>query len=301
MEPGRCQLQSALRRSSQLGREVLERAQKRRVHWSMDDLSCREREPEESCVQKDEVKVQTEACQITQSSVPSDEALTQEEVSEIISSLGKAEAVTQEEIQEMPSSTDEVKLQGKVSAAALCTTAGDERLAQDRVFRKVLSSPARDEKAYHGTCIAGPSVVSDKVTGQVRVGRITAPSTTRDKMITWDGACGSAAHSGKAEWTDINEAFASVLQCMAHVTRQCKHYYKSVPLCERDKLEENHIRRYHMGPSTTRAPVKGIDELHIQVAPGSYAVTAKSRVSEREQIRVIHLGPDQTVDLTFNV
>ncbi|XP_078077397.1 A-kinase-interacting protein 1 isoform X2 [Mustelus asterias] len=185
MEPGRCQLQSALRRSSQLGREVLERAQKRRVHWSMDDLSCREREPEESCVQKDEVKVQTEACQITQSSVPSDEALTQEE--------------------------------------------------------------------------------------------------------------------GKAEWTDINEAFASVLQCMAHVTRQCKHYYKSVPLCERDKLEENHIRRYHMGPSTTRAPVKGIDELHIQVAPGSYAVTAKSRVSEREQIRVIHLGPDQTVDLTFNV
>ncbi|XP_078077398.1 A-kinase-interacting protein 1 isoform X3 [Mustelus asterias] len=160
MEPGRCQLQSALRRSSQLGREVLERAQKRRVHWSMDDLSCREREPEESCVQKDE---------------------------------------------------------------------------------------------------------------------------------------------GKAEWTDINEAFASVLQCMAHVTRQCKHYYKSVPLCERDKLEENHIRRYHMGPSTTRAPVKGIDELHIQVAPGSYAVTAKSRVSEREQIRVIHLGPDQTVDLTFNV
>ncbi|XP_041052700.1 A-kinase-interacting protein 1 isoform X3 [Carcharodon carcharias] len=161
MEPGSCQLQSALKRSSQLGREVLERAQKRRVHWSMDDMSCGgEREREESSVQKDE---------------------------------------------------------------------------------------------------------------------------------------------GKAEWTDINEAFASLLQCMAHVTRQCKHYYKNMPLCERDKMEENHIQRYHMHPSTTKAPVKRIDEVHIQVAPGSYAVTAKSRVSEREQTHVIHLGPDQTIDLTFNV
>ncbi|XP_078405328.1 A-kinase-interacting protein 1 isoform X4 [Cetorhinus maximus] len=59
MEPGSCQLQSALRRSSQLGREVLERAQKRRVHWSLDDLSCGgERETEESSVQKDEGKAE---------------------------------------------------------------------------------------------------------------------------------------------------------------------------------------------------------------------------------------------------
>ncbi|XP_067902459.1 A-kinase-interacting protein 1 isoform X2 [Heterodontus francisci] len=134
MEHGSCQLRSALRRSSQLGREVLERAQKRRVHWSMDDMSCsREREMEEPSVQKDE------------------------------------------------------------------------------------------------------------------------------------------------------------------------HYYKSVPLCERDELEENHIRRYHMGSSTTKAPTKCIDEVHIQVAPGSYAVTAKSRISDREQTRVIHLGPDQTIDLAFTV
>ncbi|XP_067902457.1 A-kinase-interacting protein 1 isoform X1 [Heterodontus francisci] len=161
MEHGSCQLRSALRRSSQLGREVLERAQKRRVHWSMDDMSCsREREMEEPSVQKDE---------------------------------------------------------------------------------------------------------------------------------------------DKAECTDINEAFASVLQCMAHTTRHCKHYYKSVPLCERDELEENHIRRYHMGSSTTKAPTKCIDEVHIQVAPGSYAVTAKSRISDREQTRVIHLGPDQTIDLAFTV
>ncbi|GCB72865.1 hypothetical protein scyTo_0002230 [Scyliorhinus torazame] len=160
MEPGGCQLQSALRRSSQLGREVLERAQKRRVHWSMDGLTCGERETEGSSIQEDE---------------------------------------------------------------------------------------------------------------------------------------------GKAEWTDINDAFASVLQCMAHATRQCKHYYKSVPLCERDKLEENHIRRYHKGLSTTKTTAKYIDKLHIQVAPGSYAVTAKSRASERQQTRVIHLGPDQTIDLTFNV
>ncbi|XP_067850058.1 A-kinase-interacting protein 1 isoform X3 [Heptranchias perlo] len=161
MEHGSCQLQSALRRSSQLGREVLERAEKRRVHWSVDDLSCgRARETEGSAVQKDE---------------------------------------------------------------------------------------------------------------------------------------------GEAECTDVNEAFASVLQCLAHTTRHCKHYYNNVPFCERDELEENHIRRYHRGSSATKAPIKCTDRVHIQVAPGSYAVTAKSRISEREQTRVIHLGPDQTIDLAFTV
>uniref|UniRef100_UPI00398E5438 A-kinase-interacting protein 1 isoform X2 n=1 Tax=Pristiophorus japonicus TaxID=55135 RepID=UPI00398E5438 len=162
MEHGSCQLQSALRRSSELGREVLERAQKRRVHWSVDDLCGRAKETG----QKDE-----------------------------------------------------------------------------------------DE----------------------------------------------------AECTDLNEAFAAVLQCMAHTTRQCKHYYQSVPLCERDELEENHIRRYHMnlkyhmGSLTTKAPIKCNDKVHIQVAPGSYAVTAKSRISDQEPTHVIHLGPDQTIDLAFTV
>ncbi|XP_078405326.1 A-kinase-interacting protein 1 isoform X2 [Cetorhinus maximus] len=126
----------------------------------------------------------------------------------------------------MSSSTDEMKVQDKISATTLCSTAGDERLAEDRVCRTAVSS-TKNEKAHNRTCcIAGPSVVRDKVTGQDRTCRITAPSTTRDKVITWDGACGSAAHSvrnkGKAEWTDFNEAFASLLQCMAHVTRQCK-------------------------------------------------------------------------------
>uniref|UniRef100_UPI00398EAC0B A-kinase-interacting protein 1 isoform X3 n=1 Tax=Pristiophorus japonicus TaxID=55135 RepID=UPI00398EAC0B len=124
MEHGSCQLQSALRRSSELGREVLERAQKRRVHWSVDDLCGRAKETG----QKDE-----------------------------------------------------------------------------------------DE----------------------------------------------------AECTDLNEAFAAVLQCMAHTTRQCK--------------------------------IKCNDKVHIQVAPGSYAVTAKSRISDQEPTHVIHLGPDQTIDLAFTV
>ncbi|XP_048463343.1 A-kinase-interacting protein 1 [Rhincodon typus] len=161
MEPSSCQLHSALRRSSELGREVLKRAQNRRVHWSPDNQLCSgERESAESSVQKDEAK---------------------------------------------------------------------------------------------------------------------------------------------PEWADIDEAFASVLQCLAHASRQCKHYYKDVPLNERDKLEENHIRRYHMGPSITKAPVRCSDKVHIQVAPGSYAVTAKSKISERQQTHVIHLGPDQTINLAFNV
>ncbi|XP_043561790.1 A-kinase-interacting protein 1 isoform X1 [Chiloscyllium plagiosum] len=161
MEPSSCQLHSALRRSSELGRAVLKRARNRRVHWSPDDPSCgAESESVESSVQKDEAK---------------------------------------------------------------------------------------------------------------------------------------------QEWSDIDEAFASVLQCLAHATRQCKHYYKDVPLNETDKLEENHIRRYHMGPSITKVPVRYTDKVHIQVAPGSYAVTAKSKISERQQTRVIHLGPNQTINLAFHV
>ncbi|XP_072448409.1 A-kinase-interacting protein 1 isoform X1 [Chiloscyllium punctatum] len=161
MEPSSCQLHSALRRSSELGRAVLKRARNRRVHWSPDDLSCGgESESVESSVQKDEAK---------------------------------------------------------------------------------------------------------------------------------------------QEWSDIDEAFASVLHCLAHATRQCKHYYKDVPLNETDKLEENHIRRYHMAPSRTKVPVRYTDKVHIQVAPGSYAVTAKSKISERQQTRVIHLGPDQTINLAFHV
>ncbi|XP_055505471.1 A-kinase-interacting protein 1 [Leucoraja erinacea] len=111
----------------------------------------------------------------------------------------------------------------------------------------------------------------------------------------------------ETECPDIDEAFASFMHCMACMTRQCKLYYKSVPMCARDEMEVNHIQSYHTGlkchkcSSSSHAPIKCTDKVHIQVAPGSYAVTAKSRWSDREQTRVIHLGRDQTVDLIFNI
>ncbi|XP_062919245.1 A-kinase-interacting protein 1 [Mobula hypostoma] len=111
---------------------------------------------------------------------------------------------------------------------------------------------------------------------------------------------------GETECPDIDEAFASLLHCMAYTTRHCKHYYEGVPICQRDEMEENHIQRYHRDLkchkcSHHKVPLKSNDKVHIQVAPGSYAVTGKSRSSLREQTRVIHLGPDQTVELIFNV
>ncbi|XP_067850057.1 A-kinase-interacting protein 1 isoform X2 [Heptranchias perlo] len=277
MEHGSCQLQSALRRSSQLGREVLERAEKRRVHWSVDDLSCgRARETEGSAVQKDEVKAQIEACKITASS-PSDEILAHDEACKIASSTAEAEVITQEKICEMSPSTarDEMKAQDKICETALCSTAADKGLAQDGVCRIAGSSTSGDEElAQDGVCgTAAPSIARDEIIARDGVCGIAAHSTARDKVIARDGVCGIAAHparnKGEAECTDVNEAFASVLQCLAHTTRHCK--------------------------------IKCTDRVHIQVAPGSYAVTAKSRISEREQTRVIHLGPDQTIDLAFTV
>ncbi|XP_069756649.1 A-kinase-interacting protein 1 [Narcine bancroftii] len=112
---------------------------------------------------------------------------------------------------------------------------------------------------------------------------------------------------GETEFPDINEAFASLLHCMACSTRRCRHYYKTVPICKREEIEENHIQRYHAdlkyhkNSPSCKAPIKSTDKVHIQVAPGSYAVTGKSRSSLREQTHVIHLGPDQTIDLIFNV
>eukprot|EP00062_Callorhinchus_milii_P003669 gi/632941227/ref/XP_007885750.1/ PREDICTED: A-kinase-interacting protein 1-like isoform X3 [Callorhinchus milii] len=136
---------------------------------------------------------------------------------------------------------------------------------------------------------------------------------------------------------NFDEAFASILQFMAHSTKQCQRYYDSMPASSRSNWEENHIRRYHnddiapsvsrqpqyfnskpassrskweenhirqyqmdkIPPSVSRQPIDCTEEIHIEVAPGSYKVTATSKQSARQQTHVINLRPGQTIDLTF--
>ena len=43
------------------------------------------------------------------------------------------------------------------------------------------------------------------------------------------------------------------------------------------------------------------EDVHVEVVPGSYAVTAGRWGAEREHTHVVRIEPGQTVDLTFAI
>ncbi|MGH0131785.1 UNVERIFIED_CONTAM: hypothetical protein FKN15_053151 [Acipenser sinensis] len=89
-----------------------------------------------------------------------------------------------------------------------------------------------------------------------------------------------------------------------------ENLYRSVPACECNQTEMNHVYRYHSPhvsshgaakPRVCRKPVQRTSEdFYIELAPGTYTITAGACDSKR-QTRVVKVNAGESVDLSFTV
>ncbi|KAM9807575.1 A-kinase-interacting protein 1 [Neosynchiropus ocellatus] len=111
--------------------------------------------------------------------------------------------------------------------------------------------------------------------------------------------------------TQLNEAFASMADFMAHTTHQCMRFYESDCCSDKSHMEKTHVQRFHSGPaagpSTTAATTKrralvssAGEDFSIEVAAGTYCVTASLDESQ-QQTQVVTLTPGESVHLTFSL
>ncbi|XP_078000245.1 A-kinase-interacting protein 1-like [Glandiceps talaboti] len=103
-------------------------------------------------------------------------------------------------------------------------------------------------------------------------------------------------------FTTIDDAFANVLQFMSTTTRQCKRYYKSASPVSHNHHDHHHCRRFHTSKYSEvqkKNPLQLAEDVHVVVAPGTYAVTAGSWGARRQQTHVVHVNQGQSVDLNF--
>ncbi|XP_066556967.1 A-kinase-interacting protein 1 isoform X1 [Amia ocellicauda] len=132
-----------------------------------------------------------------------------------------------------------------------------------------------------------------------------------DHITTSVKLCVSAnAVSTKCEeqkQTCLDDAFDTILEFMAHTTHQCKNFYKSVPLYQSGHSEVNHVCRYHTQgfphvPSTQRLyknqEPRSTEDFHIEVAPGTYAITAGAQDADN-QTRLVRVKAGESVNLSF--
>ncbi|XP_019934306.2 A-kinase-interacting protein 1 [Paralichthys olivaceus] len=111
--------------------------------------------------------------------------------------------------------------------------------------------------------------------------------------------------------TELNDTFATLAELMAQTTYQCKRFYASGCCTDPTDKERNHVSRFHSrsaaGRTTAALPtrkhgrVSGTDEdFHIEVSPGTYAVTAHMPESP-QQTQLVSVRAGESIDLTFNL
>ncbi|XP_031569790.1 A-kinase-interacting protein 1-like [Actinia tenebrosa] len=105
-------------------------------------------------------------------------------------------------------------------------------------------------------------------------------------------------------YTSINDAFDTILQYMNVSSQQCKRFYRNQPKGKCSNEDKNHIRRFHQPHYPIhykRNPLQKSEDVHVEVVPGSYAVTAGRWGAERQHTHVVRIEPGQTVDLAFAI
>ncbi|CAB1416563.1 unnamed protein product [Pleuronectes platessa] len=111
--------------------------------------------------------------------------------------------------------------------------------------------------------------------------------------------------------TEPNDAFATLAELMVQTTNQCKRFYESGCCTDPTDKERKHVSRFHTRPAagkTTAAlpnrkhgDVSGTGEdYHIEVAPGTYAITASIPESQ-QQTQLVSVRAGESINLTFNV
>ncbi|KPP69670.1 hypothetical protein Z043_111558 [Scleropages formosus] len=112
------------------------------------------------------------------------------------------------------------------------------------------------------------------------------------------------------EWctgTGVRDAFGTLMELMAHTTDECKRFYTSVPPHGPSEREAKHICRYHSQehPQMSRR-VRHVErprtpeDFHIEVPPGTYAVTAGAE-GAGQQTQLVRVGVGESVNLTFHL
>ncbi|XP_041075326.1 uncharacterized protein LOC121295077 isoform X2 [Polyodon spathula] len=84
-----------------------------------------------------------------------------------------------------------------------------------------------------------------------------------------------------------------------------ENLYRTVPACECNQTEMNHVCRYHSRgaakPGISRKPVQRTSEdLYIELAPVTYALTTGA-CDSKTQTRVVKINAGESVDLSFTV
>ncbi|RDD40689.1 hypothetical protein TrispH2_007297, partial [Trichoplax sp. H2] len=103
-------------------------------------------------------------------------------------------------------------------------------------------------------------------------------------------------------YTNIEDAFASVMHFMTMTSRQCRRYFSSNKLTS--DYDSSHCCKFHKPKYTEklrRNPLQTDENVRVDVPPGTYAVTAGRWGGEKDHTHVVHVEPGQSVDLTFAV
>ncbi|XP_064786459.1 A-kinase-interacting protein 1 isoform X2 [Oncorhynchus masou masou] len=127
-----------------------------------------------------------------------------------------------------------------------------------------------------------------------------SPNTTPTDGNAGSEVLGNSAH------TSLDDAFETIAEFMAQTTYQCKNFYTSEN--EPMEKERTHVCRYHSQshqcPGTSLQIRKHArsspEDFHIEVSPGSYAITAGTQDSQ-QQTRLVRINAGESMNLTFHL
>ncbi|KAK7152006.1 hypothetical protein R3I94_008368 [Phoxinus phoxinus] len=111
--------------------------------------------------------------------------------------------------------------------------------------------------------------------------------------------------------SNLDHAFATIVEYMSETTRQCQKFYKSDHLAQ--PSEREHICRYHSQHMRTAdrkqnasAAIKRDigssepEDFLIEVPPGTYSITAAMQ-DTRPETKTVHINAGESMSLTFNL
>ncbi|XP_073671786.1 A-kinase-interacting protein 1 isoform X2 [Paramisgurnus dabryanus] len=107
--------------------------------------------------------------------------------------------------------------------------------------------------------------------------------------------------------SNLDRAFATIVEYMAETTRQCKMFYKSVDQAE--PIECEHICRYHSQEILRKTEKQTIqpdissseaEDFLIEVSPGTYSITAAMQ-NTRPVTKTVCITAGESKNLTFNL
>ncbi|ROL43332.1 A-kinase-interacting protein 1 [Anabarilius grahami] len=112
--------------------------------------------------------------------------------------------------------------------------------------------------------------------------------------------------------SNLDHAFATIVEYMSETTRQCQKFYKTVHLAQ--PSEQGHICRYHSQQMLRTADQKHnataaikpdigsseTEDFLIEVSPGTYSITAAMQ-DTRPETKTVHIDAGESISLTFNL